>query len=105
MSLTFKSAAKIGAKITACAVIGVALSPVAAYAQDAAPVEGVLEWFVGVLQGTIARSFAIIAVCFLGFLAMTGRLAWMMAFSIIIGIALVFGAGALVDSIRATAGA
>ncbi|TIT57797.1 MAG: VIRB2 type IV secretion, partial [Mesorhizobium sp.] len=52
----------------------------------------------------IARSFAIIAVCFLGFLAMTGRLAWMMAFSIIIGIALIFGAAQLVDSVRATAG-
>ncbi len=67
-------------------------------------IEGVLEWFVGVLQGSIARSFAIIAVCFLGFMAMTGRLAWMMAFSIIIGIALVFGAASFVDSVRSAAG-
>ena len=46
----------------------IALVPELAFAQSAAPVEGILEWFVGVLQGSVARSLAIIAVCFLGFL-------------------------------------
>lgn len=104
MSSTLIKVGKFAAKFAVCVAIGTALSPTAALAQDATPVEGVLEWFVGVLQGNIARSLAVIAVCFLGFLAMTGRLAWMMAFSIVIGIALVFGAGSLVDSISATAG-
>lgn len=79
-----------------------AMTPVAAYAQDAKPIEGVLEWIVGVLQGAIARSIAIIAVCFLGFMAMTGRLAWTLAGSIILGIAFVFGAATLVDAISGT---
>jgi type IV secretion system protein VirB2 len=35
---------------------------------------------------------------------MPGRLVWMMAFSIIIGIALVFGAASFVDSVRSAAG-
>lgn len=103
MSSTLIKVAKFSAKFAACAAIGLALAPTAAFAQDAAPIEGALEWFVKVLQGSIARSFAIIAVCFLGFMAMTGRLAWMMAFSIIIGIALIFGAATLVDSISSTA--
>jgi type IV secretion system protein VirB2 len=91
-------------KVAAASAIGIMLAPASAYAQSAQPVESVLEWFVGVLQGSIARSIAIIAVCFLGFLAMTGRLVWMMAFSIIIGIALVFGAASFVDSVRSAAG-
>lgn len=99
-----RKAARFALRLTAVTAIGMMLAPASAYAQSAEPVESVLEWFVGVLQGNIARSIAIIAVCFLGFLAMTGRLVWMMAFSIIIGIALVFGAASFVDSVRSAAG-
>lgn len=82
----------------------VALVPELAYAQSAAPVEGILEWFVGVLQGSVARSLAIIAVCFLGFLFLTGRMAWQGAISIVIGIAMIFGAAELVDAMKSSAG-
>lgn len=82
----------------------IALSPELAYAQSAAPVEGILEWFVGVLQGSVARSLAIIAVCFLGFLFLTGRMAWQGAISIVIGIAMIFGAAELVDAMKSSAG-
>jgi type IV secretion system protein VirB2 len=85
-------------------VIGAALVPDLAYAQSAAPVEGILDWFVGVLQGNVARSLAIIAVCFLGFLFLTGRMAWQGAISIIIGIAIIFGAAELVDAMKSSAG-
>ncbi|RWX74878.1 type VI secretion protein [Neorhizobium lilium] len=85
-------------------VIGAALVPDFAYAQSAAPVEGILDWFVGVLQGNVARSLAIIAVCFLGFLFLTGRMAWQGAISIIIGIAIIFGAAELVDAMKSSAG-
>ncbi|WP_320188468.1 TrbC/VirB2 family protein (plasmid) [Agrobacterium rosae] len=81
-----------------------AFTPDLAHAQSAAPVEGILNWFVGVLQGNVARSVAIIAVCFLGFLFLTGRMAWQMAFSIIVGIAIIFGAGELVDAMKSSAG-
>ena len=81
-----------------------ALVPEFAYAQSAAPVEGILEWFVGVLQGNVARSLAIIAVCFLGFLFLTGRMAWQGAISIIIGIAIIFGAAELVDAMKSAGG-
>lgn len=82
----------------------IALVPDFAYAQSAAPVEGILEWFVGVLQGNVARSLAIIAVCFLGFLFLTGRMAWQGAISIVIGIAIIFGAAELVDAMKSSAG-
>lgn len=82
----------------------IALAPEIAYAQSAAPVEGILDWFVGVLQGNIARSCMIIAVCAMGFLFLTGRMAWQWAFSIIIAIAIIFGAGDLVDAMRSSAG-
>ena len=82
----------------------IVLVPELAYAQSAAPVEGILEWFVGVLQGSVARSLAIIAVCFLGFLFLTGRMAWQGAISIVIGIAIIFGASELVDAMKAAGG-
>ncbi|MDG4676149.1 TrbC/VirB2 family protein, partial [Shinella sp. 838] len=63
-----------------------------------------LEWFVGVLQGNVARSLAIIAVCFLGFLFLTGRMAWQGAISIVIGIAIIFGAAELVDAMKTAGG-
>lgn len=88
----------------ALASVGAVLVPELAYAQSAAPVEGILEWFVGVLQGNVARSLAIIAVCFLGFLFLTGRMAWQGAISIVIGIAIIFGAAELVDAMKSSAG-
>lgn len=94
-------------KATVCLALlttGLALAPSFAYAQSAAPVEGILEWFVGVLQGNVARSLAIIAVCFLGFMFLTGRMAWQGAISIVIGIAIIFGAAQLVDAMKSSAG-
>ncbi|WP_322885891.1 TrbC/VirB2 family protein (plasmid) [Sinorhizobium medicae] len=94
-------------KATVCLALlttGLALAPDFAYAQSAAPVEGILEWFVGVLQGNVARSLAIIAVCSLGFLFLTGRMAWQGAISIVIGIAIIFGAAQLVDAMKSSAG-
>lgn len=51
------------------------------------------------LTNTWARIIAIIAICGLGILWMTGRLAWGVAASVIGGIILIFGAPAIVDSI------
>lgn len=92
-------------KLAAAAAIGLALQSTTSFAANETPIEGVLQWIIDTLEGGIAKSFAIIAVSFLGFLAMTGRLSWQLAGSIIIGIALVFGAEKLVDAIRTTAGA
>ena len=59
--------------------------------------------FLGALQdlltNTWARILAIIAVVFLGFAWMFGRISWQLAASVIGGIILIFGAPAIVDSI------
>ena len=104
MSSKFNKTLQNAAVIAAIAIVFASL-PIVAYAQDAAPVEGVLDWFVGVLQGNLARSVAIVAVCFLGFMFLTGRMMWNVAFSIIVGIAIIFGAATLVDAMRSAAGA
>lgn len=54
------------------------------------------------LTGTWARIFAIIAVVFLGFAWMTGRISWPIAGSVIGGIIIVFGAAAIVDGISSS---
>lgn len=51
------------------------------------------------LTNTWARILAIIAVVFLGFAWMFGRISWHLAVSVIGGIILVFGAPAIVDSV------
>ncbi len=51
------------------------------------------------LTNTWARILAIIAVVFLGFAWMFGRISWQLAASVIGGIILIFGAPAIVDSI------
>ena len=73
-----------------------------AYAQAFQPVDTALGMVVTALQGTIARSLGVIAVIILGVLAMFGRMTLMLACSIILGIALVFGAGTIVDALKTT---
>ena len=68
-------------------------------AQELAPLENVVDFFVDFLTGAFARSVAIIAVAVLGFLGLTGRLRWGIAGSVILGIALIFGAATIVDAI------
>lgn len=51
------------------------------------------------LTSTWARLIAIISVIFLGFMWMFGRISMNLAFSVICGIILVFGAPAIVDGI------
>lgn len=78
-----------------------ALLPEHAHAQSALFDSGTnfLTALETLLTGTWARIIAIIAVVFLGFGWMSGRVSWAVAGSIIGGIVLVFGATAVVDGI------
>ncbi len=73
-----------------------------AYAQSLQPVENLTDFIVGFLTGTFARSVAIIAVAVLGYLGLSGRLRWAIAGSVILGIALIFGAATIVDALQAS---
>ncbi len=71
-----------------------------AYAQSLEPLENLADFIVNFLTGPIARSAAIIAVAVLGYLGFTGRLRWGIAGSVVVGIALIFGAATIVDAIQ-----
>ena len=88
-------------------VIGlVTLALVAFYPEFAlaAPWDGMANWILGVLNGGLTRTIAIIAVIGCGFAAFTGRLEWSRGIAIAFGITLIFGSAAVVDAmIGATA--
>jgi type IV secretion system protein VirB2 len=85
------------ALLLAAIVSALAIEP--ALAQELAPLENVVDFLVSFLTGAFARSVAIIAVAVMGYLGLTGRLRWGVAGSIIVGIALIFGAASIVDAI------
>lgn len=64
----------------------------------AAPWDGALQKIIDILTGTTARLLAIIAIIALGYMALTGRISWMVGGSIIFGLMLIFGAGWIADT-------
>lgn len=76
-----------------------------ALAQEALePVENVLQYAVDLITGPIGRLIAIIAVAATGILTMIGRIEGKTFVGIFAGIALIFGAAAIVDTIGGTFG-
>lgn len=75
--------------------------PETSYAQTALFDSGTnfLNALLNLLSGTWARIIGIIGVIVLGFMAISGRLRWAIAGSVIGGIILIFGAAEIVDSI------
>jgi type IV secretion system protein VirB2 len=94
-------------------VLGAALAVAAAgraWAQDvgadpagSSVIIGAVGWLQGTLLGTVATVVAGIAVASVGFLMLTGRLNWRYGATVILGCFVLFGAGAIVAGIRATA--
>lgn len=81
------------------------LSPEAFAQVGGGPWTGTLQQIVDILTGTAARLFAIICVAGLGFAALTGRLSFFWAGSIIGGIVIIFGAPTIVDLLQGSVGA
>ena len=71
----------------------------AAHGQGLTPLENVADAVADFLTGGFARSLAIIAVVGVGMLFFTGNMRLAPAAAIILGIALVFGAASIVDSL------
>lgn len=57
-----------------------------------------------ILTGPLARTCAIIALAAVGLMAMTGRINWRWAGSIIAGLVLIFGGATFVDMVISAAG-
>lgn len=76
-----------------------------AFAQSAfTPLESALQMIVDFINGPFGRLCAIIAVTALGLMAFAGRLSWMTAGGVVMGIGFVFGAPSIVDQLISSVG-
>jgi type IV secretion system protein VirB2 len=87
-----------------------AMSPTAAFAQQAAdpqgsgPIVAALSWLQGTLLGNVATAIAVMAVAAVGFMMLTGRMNWRFGATVIIGLFILFGASTIVAGIQSAAG-
>ncbi|OCP23636.1 MULTISPECIES: TrbC/VirB2 family protein [unclassified Ensifer] len=93
--------AKVFRIVAAALMMTLALAEPSA-AQDFGGVTTFLEAIVEAITGPIGIAISALAVMAVGFSFMTGRMDWTFAVSIIIGIAIVFGAATFVSSITAS---
>lgn len=83
--------------IQAIIPIGLICLPHVVFATDSGSMEYTVCSVVDALTGNIARSFAAIAVIFLGFSLFLGKISWGIALALAIGIGTVFGAPEIVS--------
>ncbi|WP_211294963.1 TrbC/VirB2 family protein [Novosphingobium guangzhouense] len=90
--------------------IAALLSPTLAQAQAVAadpagsgPIVAALGWLQGTLLGNVATAVAVMAVAAVGFMMLTGRMNWRFGATVIIGVFILFGAGAIVTGIQSAA--
>lgn len=86
------------------------LTPSFAHAQAVAadpagsgPIVAALGWLQGTLLGNVATAVAVMAVAAVGFMMLTGRMNWRFGATVIIGVFILFGAGAIVTGIQSAA--
>ena len=82
--------------------IGVTMLPESAFASSNA-LEAVFCNVVLLLTGTTGKAVATVAIIAVGVGALLGKISWGMALIVAVGVALVFGAGTIVDALGASA--
>jgi len=81
--------------LTVGTVAGAALLATPAAAQDLSPITTMLTTIGDALTGPLGRAFGLVALAGVGFAFMTGRMNWPLAAAIVIGLAILFGAAAI----------
>ncbi|WP_158816105.1 TrbC/VirB2 family protein [Methylocapsa sp. S129] len=78
----------------------------AAYSQTASfqPLNTAFSSVLSFMTGTFATTAATIAVVAAGFMALTSRIPWSWCFSIVVGVALIFGGAQIVQSLSSGMG-
>ena len=71
--------------------------------QGSGPILGAVNWVRGTMEGGIATAVAVIAVAFVGFMMLTGRMNWKHGITVIVGCFILFGAASIVAGIQSTA--
>jgi type IV secretion system protein VirB2 len=95
------------ARLAAC-LAAASIAAEEAFAQatsprGAGPIVAAVEWMRSGLLGPIATSVAVIAVAFIGFMMLTGRMNWKHGITVIVGCFVIFGATAIVAGIQMAA--
>ncbi len=90
--------------------VAIALLPAPALAQQLDPqgsgaISGALGWIQGTLLGSVATAAAVIAVAVVGLLMLSGRMNWRHGATVVLGLFILFGAGAIVAGIQSAASA
>ena len=93
--LAIISAAATTVQLEAMAQVG---SP-----RGSGPIVNAVGWMQDVLLGQIATTVAVIAIAFVGFMMLTGRMNWKHGITVIIGCFVIFGATAIVAGIQMAA--
>ena len=73
--------------------------------QGSGPILAAVNWLQGTLLGNVATAAAVIAVAFVGFMMLTGRMNWRYGITVIVGCFILFGAASIVSGIQSAAGA
>lgn len=71
--------------------------------QGSGPILGAVNWVRGTMEGSIATAVAVIAVAFVGFMMLTGRMNWKHGITVIVGCFVLFGAATIVGGIQMAA--
>jgi type IV secretion system protein VirB2 len=68
------------------------------------PIDNAFTKVLEFLTGSFATTAATIAVSVCGYLALTSRIPWMMCFSIVVGVAFIFGGAQIVSTLSGQGG-
>lgn len=71
--------------------------------QGSGPILAAVNWVRGTMEGGIATAAAVVAVAFVGFMMLTGRMNWKHGVTVIIGCFILFGAATIVAGIQLAA--
>lgn len=93
----------LGAFAAFFAPVGVQAQAVAHDPAGSGPIVAALGWLQGTLLGNVATAVAVMAVAAVGFMMLTGRMNWRFGATVIIGVFILFGAGAIVSGIQQAA--
>lgn len=77
-----------------------ALAQVGQSPSGSGPIVAAVDWMQRTTLGPIATGVAVIAVAFIGFMMLTGRMNWKHGITVIIGCFILFGATAIVGGIQ-----
>ena len=84
-----------GLRAFGLALLATFLITTPAAAQDLSPITTMLQAIGTALTGTLGRAAGLVALAVVGFLFMTGRMNWLYAGSVVIGLVILFGAATI----------